>query len=78
MSSLKSDRRKRFKKLRKNKNANCEQKKKVKHKKVKQRKTKLLSKNPNYCETVSVNLTVVKFFVNGTQLILSSGENSDC
>ena len=73
MSSLKSDRRKRFKKWRKSKNANCEQKKKVK-----QRKVKLLSKNPNYYETVTVNLTVVKFFINGTQLLLSSGENSDC
>ena len=30
------------------------------------------------CETVTMKLTVVKFFVNGTQLLLSSGENSDC
>ena len=62
----------------KSKNANYEQKKKVKQKKVKQRKAKIVSKNPNYCETVIVNLIVVKFFVNGTQLLLSSGENLDC
>ena len=55
-----------LKKWGQSKNGNCEQKKKVKQKKVKQRKAKLLSKNPNYCETVSMNLTVVKLFVNGT------------
>ena len=27
---------------------------------------------------MTVNLIVVKFFVNATQLLLSSGENSDC
>ena len=45
---------------------------------MKQRKAKLVSKNPNYCETVIVNLTVLKFFVNETQLLLSSGEISYC
>ena len=37
-----------FKKWRKSKNGNCEQKKKVKYKKMKQMNVKLLSKNPNY------------------------------
>ena len=27
---------------------------------------------------MTVNLTVIKLFVNATQLLLSSGENSDC
>ena len=42
---------------------------------VKNKKSQLLTEK---AKIVTVNLIVVKFFINATQLLLSSSENFDC